>query len=228
MQRKLVLVVLVLILLFSLKPVLVEKYEPFLLSSYKLKEDKTVRLLKNEPTTYKKKNSSFETIHYSNDKFSDEFGFRPYPWGKEIFEAEINFYCDRNLARTGNWSFQIESNSLESVGALAVPDFENKPLVDPDKVYYLSFWINYDFEKGKGIRLCQQFFIKGDYWYPTYAVYGPFITGSSNGEWEKVGLLVEAPPGAIRGDPVLIMSGQGEVNVDDAYFGEAKIKEIKN
>lgn len=225
MKRKIILIIFILIILFSLKPVMVEKRQPFLLSSYKLEEDQEVVLLENDPTDYEDKNTSFEKIHYSNDKFSDRLGFRPFPWGKEIFQGKPNFYCDKSLARTGNWSFQISSNYSDAIGAIAIPGFKRKPSVEPGKVYYLSFWINYDFEEGEGIRLCQQFFIKGDYLYPSFATYGPLITGSSNGKWEKVGLLVKAPPGAIRGDPVLIMSGKGRVNVDDAYFGEAKVKQ---
>ncbi len=224
MRRKFILFLLLLVLIFSLKPVVVEERQPFLLPSYNLEEKEEVILLQNNPTAYKEKNTSFESIHFSNDKFSDELGFRPFPWGKEIFEGDLSFYCDRDLARTGNWSFQIISEDSTAVGAIAVPGFERKPLVEPEELYYLSFWINYDFKKGEGIRLSQQFFIKGDFWYPTYATYGPFITGSSNGKWEKVGLLVKAPPGAIRGDPVLIMAGKGKVNVDDAYFGRVKIK----
>jgi hypothetical protein len=182
-------------------------------------------LLENKPTTRENINSSFEKIHYSNDKFADDFGFRPFPWGKEIFKGDPHFKTDSTVARSGNWSFQITSTSPDNVGALAVPGFEYKPSVEEGELYYLSFWIRYEFQAGKGIRVFQQFFIEGDYLYPTYASYGPFITGTSNGEWEKVGLLVKAPKGAIKGDPVILMAGEGRVNIDDAYFGQVKIND---
>jgi len=71
----------------------------------------------------------------------------------------------------------------------------------------------------------QQFFIDDDFWYPTFAVFGPYITGSSDGEWEEVGLLARAPKRSVRGDPVILLDGIGELHVDSVYFGEATIDE---
>ncbi len=223
MRRKIVLALLFLIIAFALKPVTVNEFQPLLLPPMSLDEDQKVSLTENNPTDFESKNSSFERLYYTNDEFSDTHGFRPFPWGKEIFEGNPHFKMDSTIAKSGNWSFQITSTSPDNVGAFAVPGFIYKPSVKPGKIYYLSFWINYDFEKGKGIRVFQQFFVEGDYKFPSYASYGPFITGSSDGEWEKVGLLVKAPPGSIRGDPVLLMAGEGRVNIDDAYFGEVQI-----
>lgn len=223
MKRTLILVFFFLILGLSLKPVIVEANQPILLSSVKIEGTEKIIVLENRPAEFPEINASFEKIHFSKDIFSDKYGFRPYPWGQEIFSGKPEFLCDSNLSRTGDWSFQILCDSKDDVGVLAVPELNLKPIVTEGRVYYLSFWINYDIKDGEGISLMQQFFREEDEIYPSYACYGPYIKGASNG-WVQVGLLVEAPKGAVRGDPVITLSGIGRLNVDDAFFGEVKIK----
>lgn len=223
MKRILVLIGFFLIVGFSLKPVVVKTNQPLLLPSVKVKDTQMVTVLENHPTEYPDANTSFEKIYFSKDKFSDKNGFRPYPWGQEIFGGTPEFLCDNSVARTGEWSFQIVGNSVDDSGALAVPDEELKPIVTPGKIYYLSFWINYDIDSGYGVRLIQQFFREGDENYPSYASLGPWIKGSSNDKWVQIGLLVQAPEDATYGDPVITLWGIGKVNVDDAFFGEVKL-----
>ena len=224
MKRILVLIGFFIILGFSLKPVVVENNQPILLPSIKIGETQKVTVLENHPTEYSDANVSLEKIYFSKDNFSDKYGFRPYPWGQEIFGGTPEFLCDSSIARTGNWSFQIVGDSKDDVGVLAVPDKDLKPAVIPGKVYYLSFWINYDIKDGPGISLIQQFFREKDKIYPSYACYGPFIKGTSHGKWVQVGLLVRAPKNTVRGDPAIVLTGIGRVNIDDAFFGEVKIK----
>ncbi len=225
MRRLIVVLAFALILIVSFTPIRRgELGFHILLSPLELEEGQEVTLLENNPTEYRDKNTSFERIYLMDDMFSDRDGYRPYPWGQEIFGGDPDFLSDNTVARSGNRSFKLIGDSVDDVGALAVPGYYDKPKVEPGEVYYLSFWIKYDFEKGEGIRVFQQFFIHGDYWYPRYAVYGDFITGSSDGEWVQVGLLARAPRGAVRGDPVILMSGKGVLWVDDAYFGKAKIE----
>ena len=223
MKRTLILVFFFLILGLSLKPVFAAP-NPILLASEKIENISSVTILENHPTEFSENNASFEKIYFLNDNFSDKYGFRPYLWGQEIFGGTPEFLCDSSVSRTGNWSFQILCDSKDDVGVLAVPELNLKPIVAEGRVYYLSFWINYDIKDGEGISLIQQFFREEDEFYPSYAYYGPSIKGTSNGEWVQVGLLVRAPKNTVRGDPVIALSGVGKVNVDDAFFGEVKIK----
>ena len=225
MKRVLILLVFIFLILLSLRPVVVENYQPILLPSYNLEENQEIVLGKNKPTENREKNLKLEKLFFMEDFFSDRYGFRPYPWGQEIFGGNPEFLCDGSMSKVGERSFQIKGKSLEDVGVLAVPGFYDKPLVEEGEIYYLEFSINYKVEKGEGIRIFHQFFIEGDYLYPTYACYGPFITGSSEGKWERVGLLVKAPPGAMRGDPVILLSGKGTVNIDQPFFGRVEIVE---
>lgn len=222
MKRKAILVFFFLVLALSLWPVMTIP-TPVLLASEKVENPSTVTILENHPTEFSENNDSFEKIHLIESSFSDKYSFRPYPWGQEIFGGIPEFLCDSNISRTGNWSFQILCDSKDDVGVLAVPELELKPKTIEGKIYYLSFWVNYEIKSGSGIRLIQQFFREGDEIYPSYACYGPFIKGTSNGEWVQVGLLVKAPKNTIRGDPVITLSGIGKVNIDDAFFGEVKI-----
>lgn len=223
MKRNFILTVFFLVLGLCLKPIVIETHQPVLLPTVEIEDEQTVTLLENRPAEWDDINVSFERIYLSEDAFSDKYGFRPYPWGQEIFSGEPEFLCDNSLSRTDDQSFKISVNSRDDVGALTVPDLCLKPIVKGGSLYYLSFWINYEVKGGPGIRLIQQFFREDDDFYPSYACYGPYITGSSNGEWVNIGLLVRAPEDAVRGDPVITISGVGRVNIDDAFFGEVKI-----
>jgi len=169
--------------------------------------------------------NSFEFITHSSDVFSDVNGFRPYPWGGEVFSGEISFLCSLDNY-TGFRSFMIQGKQKDDHGAIAVPGLLSKPNVESGELYYLSFWVKYDIQEG-GFRLTQQFFRKQDSEYPHYACYGSLIKGNSNKRWEYVGLIVQAPIDAWKGDPVLELKGKGFVLVDDVYFGKIEIiKEV--
>lgn len=187
-------------------------------------------VLENHPTEFSNANVSFEKIYYLKDYFSDKYGFRPFPWGKEIFAGKPEFLCDNTISRSGKWSFQIIGKDKLDDGALAVPFILFKPKVIPGRYYCLSFWINYNVYDGPGVRLIQQFFRNDDFKnkkkgkrvYPSYACYGPWITDTSDGKWVKYNLIAKAPDDAILGDPVIALLGTGKVNIDDAFFGEIK------
>ncbi|MCL4385515.1 MAG: hypothetical protein M1326_04280 [Cyanobacteria bacterium] len=204
--------------------------QPILLQPVKFDANMPFKILKNHPTEFFNSNTSFEGIYYLKDYFSDKNGFRPFPWGKEIFAGSPEFLCDNTLSRSGKLSFKIIGKNKFDDGALAIPNINLKPKVIPRRYYYLSFYINYNIYNGAGIRLIQQFFRKDDFKnkkmgtiiYPSYACYGPWITGTSNGKWIKYSLTVKAPDDAILGDPVIALLGVGSVNIDDVCFGEIK------
>ncbi|MCL4377636.1 MAG: hypothetical protein M1409_04530 [Actinobacteria bacterium] len=185
-------------------------------------------ILENHPTEFSNANVSFEKIYYLKDYFSDKYGFRPLPWGNEIFAGKPEFLCDNTLSRSGKWSFKIIGKDRLDDGALAVPFIKFKPRVISGRYYLLSFWINYSVNDGNGVRLIQQFFRNDDFKnkkkgkriYPSYACYGPWIIGTSYGRWMKYNLIAKAPDDVILGDPVIALQGTGKVNIDDAFFGE--------
>lgn len=224
MKRALIIICFFGIAMLSLKPVMVEYYQPINLPSVKINETQNVAVLENHTTEYSDPNNSFERIHLLTDTVSDTYGYRPFPWGGEIFGGSPAFLCDSSIARTGNYSYRISGNSDDDIGALAVPDLQFKPLVTPGKIYYLSFWVNYNIKSGHGFHVLHQFFREEDFPNPpSYVSYGPWIKGSSKGEWIQIGLLVQAPQDAWCGDPVIALWGTGELLVDDAFFGEVKI-----
>lgn len=231
MKRKLVIVLVLFILVLSFTPVLDHWSSewglnaPALLNSVQLSNDCRILLGSHHSSEVIYQNNSFEFIADSSDVFSDINGFRPYPWGGEVFSGEISFLCSRDNY-TGLRSFMIQGKQKDDHGAIAVPDLPLKPNVEPGELYYLSFWVKYDIQEG-GFRLTQQFFREQDGKYPHYACYGTWIKGNSNEHWEYVGLIVQAPIDAWKGDPVLELKCKGYVLVDDVYFGKIEIiKEV--
>lgn len=168
-------------------------------------------------------NNSFEFITKSSDVFSDVNGFRPYPWGGEIFFGDVSFLCSRDNYM-GRRSFMIQGKNKNDHGAVAVPDMFLKPNVEPGELYYVSFWVKYEIQEG-GFRLAHQFFRLDDGRYPSYASYGPWVSGSSYQDWEYFGLIVRSPEDSWKGDPVLEFKGIGKVFVDNACFGKIRLIE---
>jgi len=231
MKRKLVIVLVLFILVLSFTPVFnrwsseLKFNDPVLLDSVQLSNDCRILLGSHHSSEVIYQNNSFEFLADSFDVFSDINGFRPYPWGGEVFSGEISFLCSRDNY-TGLGSFMIQGKQKDDHGAIAVPDLPLKPNVQPGGLYYLSFWVKYGIQEG-GFRLTQQFFCKEDRKYPHYACYGTWIKGNSNERWEYVGLIVQAPIDVWKGDPVLELKGKGYVLVDNVYFGKIEIiKEV--
>jgi hypothetical protein len=196
---------------------------PILLESIKLPSSHRILLDSSHSSEAIFLNDSFEFVAESMDVFSDVNGFRPYPWGGEIFFGDISFLCSRDNYM-GRRSFMIQGKNKNDHGAIAVPDLFLKPNVEPNKLYYVSFWAKYEIEEG-GFRLVHQFFRQNDGKYPSYACYGPWIEGSSYQDWEYFGLIVQSPPDVWKGDPVLEFKGKGMVFIDNAYFGRIRIIE---
>lgn len=196
--------------------------QPIMLLAEKVTQDIEVNLGTNHSSEAAYQNNSFEYLSLSKDVFSDENGLRPFPWGGEIFQGKPLFKC-LNEGKIGEHSFQITGSTIYDHGALAVPDLEMKPIVKANTFYYVSFWVKYDFRDGYGFRLTQQFFDKPTI-YPKYSCFGPWISGTSNGEWKHLGLLVKSPSDAWKGDPVIELWGNGSIVIDEAYFGEVSIK----
>ena len=182
-----------------------------------------IELGDNIPSDTEYQNTSFEYLIYDRDKFAYSNGYRPFPWGGEIFQGTVIFQNSSD-SHSGSRAFKIIGLSSDSQGVVAVPDIELKPEVIPGEIYYVSFWIKYNIEQGKGVRIIQQFFKRGDYYYPTYASFGPWLKGKCD-EWIHIGMLVRAPDDAWKGDPVIELYGKGELIVDDAYFGRVVIQE---
>lgn len=199
---------------------------PILLASIKLPSNYRILLDSSHSSEAIFQNNSFEFVTESADVFSDVNGFRPYPWGGEFFLGEISFLCSRDNYM-GRWSFMIQGKNKSDHGAIAVPDLFLKPNVDAEELYYVSFWVKYEIQEG-GFRLAHQFFLPDDGKYPSYACYGPWIEGSSHGDWEYFGLIAQSPSGAWKGDPVLEFKGIGKIFVDNAYFGKIKLIEEVN
>lgn len=223
MKRNFIIAIFFIVLLLCLVPVKVSRYQPIYLPSVRVNETQNITVLENKTSEYPYPNNSYEKIFLLNDNLSDNYGYRPFPWGGEIFGGSPIFICDNSIARTGKASFRISCNSDNDIGALAVPDKEFKPLVIPESNYYVSFWVNYNIRSGYGFHVLQQFFREKDITDPPYVSYGPWIKGSSNGKWVQIGLLVQAPKDAWCGDPVIALWGTGELIVDDAFFGVVKI-----
>ncbi|MDD5760856.1 MAG: hypothetical protein PHF45_02305 [Candidatus Pacebacteria bacterium] len=196
---------------------------PILLASIKLPSNHRILLDSCHSSEAIFQNNSFEFVAESTDVFSDVNGFRPYPWGGEIFLGEISFLCSRDNYM-GRRSFMVQGKNKSDHGAIAVPDLFLKPNVDSEELYYVSFWVKYEVQEGE-FRLVHQFFLPDDEKYPSYACYGPWIKGSSHGDWEYFGLIVQSPSGVWKGDPVLEFKGKGAVFADNAYFGKIKIIE---
>lgn len=231
MKRKFVMVLVLFILVLSFTPVSNHRSSewefntPMLLDSVQLSNDYRILLGSHHSSEVIYQNNSFEFIADSSDVFSDINGYRPYPWGGEVFAGDISFLCFSDN-HTGLRSFMIQGKQKNDHGAIAVPDLPLKPDVEPGELYYLSFWVKYDIQEG-GFRITQQFFRKKDGKYPNYACYGTWIKGNSNERWEYIGLVVQAPIDAWKGDPVLELKGKGYVLVDDVYFGKVEIiKEV--
>ncbi|MDD3491392.1 MAG: hypothetical protein PHG13_00215 [Candidatus Pacebacteria bacterium] len=227
MKRFLVLLSFLLLVFLSFIPVLnygaaeLRANAPILLDSVKLPEGYCILPRPSHSSEAMFENNSFEFVPKSLDVFSDINGFRPYPWGGEIFFGDVSFVCSKD-SYMGRRSFMIQGFSKMDHGAIAVPDIFFKPNVEIEELYYVSFWVKYEIQEG-GFRLAHQFFRIGDGRYPRYASYGPWISGSSYGDWKYIGLLVYSPSDAWKGDPVLEFKGIGQVFVDNAYFGKVKL-----
>ena len=227
MYRRVIVTVAILVLLFCCIPVSVGQLaavpQPTLILPITIQSNDVIVLGENRPSEYAYQNWSFEYWTESKDVFSDINGRRPFPWGGEVFEGDITFLANKE-GYSGQRSFQIESSTASSHGAIAVPDLPYKPDVESNQLYYLGCWVKYDITEGYGVRLTQQFFLPKDTFYPTYACYGKWLKGKSNG-WVYLGLLVKAPKDTYKGDPVIELWGQGTVAVDEVYFGPAEIKQ---
>ena len=231
MKRFLILILLIGIVVISFIPVVPKKISeannPILIEPMKLSSgDYKVELGENHSSESGYQNTSFEYIADLNDIFSDINGERPFPWGGEIFHGKISFLLSEKDSYDGERCFKIIGYSKNDHGAIAIPDLSLKPNVQPGGLYYLSFWVKYDVRGGE-FRLTQQFFRKEDRKYPYYVCYGPWIKGSSNQDWEYVGLLVQAPMDSWKGSPILELKGKGCISADDVYFGKIEIiKEV--
>ncbi|MCX6737656.1 MAG: hypothetical protein NTX26_02920 [Candidatus Parcubacteria bacterium] len=228
MRQKVIVAFMTIIFLLCCIPVSIGKLEsipqPFLIPPLSMAPNTMVALGENRSSEYAYQNWSFEYLTESHDVFSDIYGKRPYPWGGEIFEGQITFLSNKD-GYSGKRSFQIEGKTISSHGAIAVPDMQYKPEVQPTKLYYLGCWVKYNITDGNGLRLAQQFFLPDDSFYPTYTCYGKWLTGKSNG-WVYLGLLTIAPLNAYKGDPVIELWGKGTVSVDEVYFGPVEVKEV--
>ena len=225
-KKRVVWFVLCTILAVSCIPVRVSKStsKHIILQPLSLELGSEIVLGENRPSEYIYQNWSYEYYTDSRDVFSCADGRRPFPWGGEKFEGIINFYVSSD-SYIGKRSFQMEGKAINSHGAIAVPDLPYKPDVIPGQIYYLGCWVKYNIEKGYGVRLAQQFFLPSDSFYPNYVCYGEWLTGKSNG-WIYLGLLVQAPESSYKGDPVIELWGQGNVWVDEVYFGSVTIDKI--
>src|SRR5659263_32267 len=161
-------------------------------------------------------NSSFEKLRFTKDKFSDVNGYRPYPWGFEPITGNISGYFKNGTA------IMIGTND-DDASLFAVPDlYYDKPVVIEGYNFTLAFDIKLTNVSGHGVRLMQQWFetigaYSGDPEpFPYRFDYSDFETGTT--DWHTVSYTVTAPPGAIRGDPVIELWGKGMVEIKKPIF----------
>lgn len=166
-------------------------------------------------------NSGFEIIVKNDDKFSDIYGNRPFPWGFEVLSGNPICISNSSVAHGGKFSVKIIGNSSEDSVLLAIPEYALKPRISPGKIYRLEAWVKFEGLGGPGVRLVQQFFNRSYLWYPEHRIYGPWHEGSS--DWTK--LVLDARTFDIDnvvGDPLVEFSGEGTLWVDDISFYEVE------
>jgi len=169
---------------------------------------------------------SFEKIKYVKDKFSDDRGIRPPPWGFEVWGGHPKLYALCNESRTGENALKIASNDPRSVVVIAIPDYFQKPCISQNVTYRFSVWVKMENVTGEGVRLFQQFFtqpkIKREYVaFPKYSLFGEFHRGSA--DWALMYLdAMSTWPEIVKGDPGIQFIGRGTIWIDDVAFIEVK------
>ncbi|MEM2964934.1 MAG: hypothetical protein QXE22_05760 [Candidatus Bathyarchaeia archaeon] len=168
----------------------------------------------------------FENIKYMKDKFSDEIGIRPPPWGFEVWAGHPKTYALCAEPRTGKNALKILSDDPRTVVAIAIPDYFQKPPIRQNVTYRFSAWIKMENVTGGGLRLFQQFFTKpkigGQYiQFPKYVLFSQPYSGTV--DWTLIHLdAVSTWPEIVKGDPGIMFAGRGVVWIDDVAFYEVK------
>ena len=174
-------------------------------------------------------NHMLENITYYGDKFSDKNGKRAFPWGFEIWQGDPLVYFEVSEEKhSGNYSAKIIGNSEDDMAVIAVPDYEDKPIIEINRTYRLEAWVKLVNVKGEGVRLMIQWFNYSEIYYPEYFIYGKFYRGNSS--WMKI--YIEGKPTTptiVKGDPIVQLWGSGTVYVDDIIFYEMSddIREVE-
>lgn len=154
-------------------------------------------------------NSGFRTFTFTADKFSDENGYRAYPWGFESMEGlgnTTNFFKNGTVSMIGK--------DKNDATLFAIPDLMlDKPLAIGGYNYTLSFEVKLTDVSGNGVRLIHQWFNTTEpaTSMPFVRSFSAFETGTS--KWHTISYTVKSPDGAIRTDPVIELWGPGEVEI---------------
>lgn len=164
-------------------------------------------------------NSGFGLLSFTGDKFSDEKGYRAYPWG---FESTEGFGNTTNLFENG--TAKMIGKYKNDVTLFAIPDLKlDSPLAIGGCNYTISFEVKLTDVSGHGVRLVHQ-------WVPSMSMslarnFSIFEKGTSN--WHTISYTVKSPKDVIRTDPAIELWGPGKVEIRNPKLFYTVLNETK-
>ena len=200
----------------SIKTITIKQYQTTQRVSERTRSASTEHSVTHGPNLVP--NSGFEVVVRSDDRFSDIYGNRPFPWGFEVLSGNPICISNSSIAHGGKFSVEISGSSSEDVVLFTIPEYALKPKISPGRLYRLEVWVKFENLEGPGVRLIQQFFNRS-YSAPAHQIFGPWHKGSSN--WTR--LILDAKTIDINnrvGDPVIELWGNGTLWIDDLSFYE--------
>jgi hypothetical protein len=169
-------------------------------------------------------NSGFRILNFTADKFSDEKGYRAYPWG---FESMKGLGNTTNLFENG--IVKIVGKDKNDAVLFALPDLKlHKPFAIGGYNYTLSFEVKLTDVSGHGVRLVHQWFntTVPSTSMPFVRNFSAFEIGTSN--WHIISYTIKSPKDAIRADPVIELWGNGEVEIRNPKLFYTVLNETKH
>ena len=158
-------------------------------------------------------NPDLNVLTFYDDGFSDNNGFRAFPWGIENWSGTPAAYFDGG---SPYGVVRLICDSLDDSNCLAIPNTLYKPQVVGGVNYTQSFEVKLVNVTSKhGVRVIHQWFNSSSF-VRFQSDYGKFENGTS--DWHVISLSGAAPPNAVLGDPILELWGTGTVYIRNPAF----------